>query len=164
MLVVHGTVCVCTGEYTRVNSRSHSNVFPCPHGDYSSVSSEFCLLLPPLLSADRILQWPSVAWPHCKAGGTEGGDMVRDPSQLIEDHSLIRPPPLDAGAKECLLVPASSHAQGVHHQAGLWPVSQGGFRVWGSSLVHCNKMSLSEPHTERSGAWGVVLAYVCCTW
>lgn len=73
-----------------------------------------------------VLQWSSITWPHCETGGAKGGHLVWGSAQLTEDPSLLRSSPLDAWTEECVLLPASSHAQGVHHKTCLWSVSH----VW----------------------------------
>lgn len=90
-----------------------------------------------------VLQWSSITWPHCKTGGAKGGHLVWGSAQLAKGPSLLRSSPLDAWAEECVLLPASSHAQGVHHKTRLWPVSLGSWLTTLNSIPFDNSLFIA---------------------
>lgn len=63
------------------------------------------------------------SWRSCPPRRAERGDRIPRHRKLAQSETQQEDPDVACRPPECFLTPASSDAQGIHHPAGVWPVS-----------------------------------------
>jgi len=100
-----------------------------------------------MTAADEPVYGTYVAWRCCSSGGKTWHHRIPRHQQHTGQWPKWPDPAVACWTSECVLAPAATHAQGIHHAHRFWPVSQweamewrDPFMCWHCHFLHCTSV------------------------